>query len=1737
MADFDLTQTGQQVQDILDGAAMQSDLTAETERAEAAEQSLQGNIDAEKLRAEDAEQANASNIVSISSKIPAAASGSNQLADKAFVNSSIATATATYRGSYNEVADLSLSVDATHTQIAAALAGVIIEADNNDYCFVQVPTSDATPLQIASIERYKFDGAAWTYEYTLNNSGFTADQWAALNSGITSGLVAKLLSLPTNDELIQALATKQNVLVFDNVPTDGSTNPVKSGGIYTAINNEAAARAAAIAAIVALIPEAASALNQLADKAFVTSSISTATAVFKGTFNEVADLNLTVDATQAQIAAALAGAIIQADNNDYCFVQIPTSDATPLQIARTDRYKFNGTAWAYEYTLNNSGFTAAQWAAINSGITSLLKDKLIDLPTATELTAQLAAKQNTLTFDATPTAGSTNPVTSQGIKSAVDAEKLRAEGAEQANASNIVTINSKIPAAASGSNQLADKAFVNSSIATATATYRGSYNEVADLSLSVDATHTQIAAALAGVIIEADNNDYCFVQVPTSDATPLQIASIERYKFDGSSWTYEYTLNNSGFTADQWAALNSGITSGLVAKLLSLPTNDELTQELAAKQNVLTFDSTPTTGSNNPVTSNGIKAAIDTEAARAAAVEQGLKEDYDDLYQLYQTLSGGSIIPVAATDWPVSPLQQNVIYRVANSATPTAYSDYMYNGTTTILLATFTFPGIDATPTAGSPNLVTSGGVFANIGAFDISDYNKSGSTLATYADLTTALAALPLECQKGGMSVKFVQSSDNKYVQYRYMSSSTAAADFTNIANWQGVDNVPTNDSENLVKSGGVAKELGMPIYQTSWTNRTYRYDILPTPILSGEKYLMVVNSVTEGNTVQVALTNNAQNYQYFNVYVNEGENYKWFVADGDKNGITVSLSEGAGDISYTIYYDGIIPNMKTLNDDVTKLKSFDTDVAERIFDLKPTFILDNISCMIKSGTKSVDLGFQSSNIDRFASLLVKGTDVTVKFRRNITTAYVVVSQYSLNNDVPQVVFIPAFCDKVELSVPTNVASDLYLNVTLSDTDVTTQVSTIKGKDGTWKDSVNNNIKNLQYNNNICLDLGAVENATSADGTYTLSNTNTIVSTLVPIYTGKGKVLSFELPPNIKVAYNFYSSITAGAARDNYGANLVDGNKLITTHDYIFLMFSHTDNSVILPYEITDLESGVKVHITNVTPRIDYIHNTTYREYEKIDLTKLLVQRGSLNNNNGQFLFHVTRLFSDFIPVKPGSRLTLKSKVVENSFIQVFAFFYKIDESGNYTWLSNCQFKANTYNTWEKYAMTQPTSIDSVDVQVPTECNSVRFYFSHKDDNVLSASDINDDNIEIWCHTKDGFCEIKDNIIDFSNEPSINLLSAEWIQGGLNYSEGYSKYCMTASVFKVKEGQRLLIKHSNENKNYYVTVYGYNSINTSQEATNTFDIADTSAIYTVPSGVNYIRLAGRVASGYNPTKCVEDDWYIFDVTGDTLRLQHAEVYIEATHSGSYAQGMAIQNGYLFQGFADGTIDIYELSTKEKLQTLTVPAASDTQAPAMHCNNLTFGNKYNSGDTFGVLWVNNEEANTKMVGIRISLIDGTFSFEKVYEVLPPAIDTTSYQADDQYIDFSQKRLVQLCYTKDNAITQPSGGYGDLHISIYSWSGDFQESNFTLKDSFTFPILVMVQGGRLIDNTLYIASGAQINSITAFNILSCKPVGIVDLTRKCFNVDNELQGFDWCELGMFATSTKTDGNWKLYKVYL
>jgi len=80
---------------------------------------------------------------------------------------------------------------------------------------------------------------------------------------------------------------------------------------------------------------------------------------------------------------------------------------------------------------------------------------------------------------------------------------------------------------------------------------------------------------------------------------------------------------------------------------------------------------------------------------------------------------------------------------------------------------------VDETPTSGSDNLVKSGGVKEELvlgSVYDVSAHND-GTTFASLSALlsSSSLSTLiPTAVRKGGMSIKFVLTSDNKYVQWR---------------------------------------------------------------------------------------------------------------------------------------------------------------------------------------------------------------------------------------------------------------------------------------------------------------------------------------------------------------------------------------------------------------------------------------------------------------------------------------------------------------------------------------------------------------------------------------------------------------------------------------------------------------------------------------------------------------------------------------------------------------------------------------------------------------------------------------------------------------------------------------------------------------------------------------------------------------------------------------------------------
>ena len=144
-------------------------------------------------------------------------------------------------------------------------------------------------------------------------------------------------------------------------------------------------------------------------------------------------------------------------------------------------------------------------------------------------------------------------ISTVGQQAAIDSGITSTDVAQiTTNKNDITTINDKIPTQASSSNKLADKNFVNSSISTNTANFIGTFNSVAELE------------AYTGTVT---NNDYAFVISEDTAGNTVY----NRYKYTTAttpaSWQFEYALNNSSFTADQWAAINSGATTTNIGQI------------------------------------------------------------------------------------------------------------------------------------------------------------------------------------------------------------------------------------------------------------------------------------------------------------------------------------------------------------------------------------------------------------------------------------------------------------------------------------------------------------------------------------------------------------------------------------------------------------------------------------------------------------------------------------------------------------------------------------------------------------------------------------------------------------------------------------------------------------------------------------------------------------------------------------------------------------------------------------------------------------------------------------------------------------------------------------------------------------------------------------------------------------------------------------------------------------------
>lgn len=261
------------------------------------------------------------------------------------------------------------------------------------------------------------------------------------------------------------------------------------------------------------------------------------------------------------------------------------------------------------------------------------------------------------------------------------------------NANNISDIQDLIPNQATSSNQLADKDFVNSSIATNTANFIGTFNSVAELE------------AYTGTLT---NNDYAFVA--TTDAVGNTLYDRYKYNANTQEWLFEYELNNSSFTAVQWASINSGATSTNIGQITINSNNIANLQ--TNKQDVISDLTT--------IRSNALagKNASDTIATYGNIVTHNVSE--------FATSSQGALADTALQpNDNISELTNDVGY-ITSASLPIVNNgtlDIQVNGTS---VGTFTAN--------------QSGNTTANIVVPDSATWGNITGTLSNQTDLQNAL-------------------------------------------------------------------------------------------------------------------------------------------------------------------------------------------------------------------------------------------------------------------------------------------------------------------------------------------------------------------------------------------------------------------------------------------------------------------------------------------------------------------------------------------------------------------------------------------------------------------------------------------------------------------------------------------------------------------------------------------------------------------------------------------------------------------------------------------------------------------------------------------------------------------------------------------------------------------------------------------------------------------------------------
>lgn len=422
----------------------------------------------------------------------------------------------------------------------------------------QVDDSSTNPVENRAIADYVDSEISLVQDQVTVNTQNISNLESSKQNALVSGTNIKTINE-------QSILGSGNLDVGSDITVDSSVdslsdNPVENRAIYAFVTDMIDSVNDEINSINEKIPAQASSENQLADKDFVNSSISTATATFRGTFTDLSALQVT-----------------DGDLNDYAFYSHTDTAGNTIY----DRYKYTGLpetrvpdGYIERLTLNKTGGGASQ-VYINTGVKIASTDSIyavINVQTnnyaGSSIFGAMDNDGNFVNLSKTVGAG-----TSYEFRSNSGATNGRFNGSYDFEYSNGTVYKNSVFI----SNLVISS--VNADLYLYGNNNNGTYFNGVDYVNIGNFVVTDVDGKkkidLVPCTRTLDNMNGFYDLVSKQFLAPID-GTLNYTPVSTDKWAYEYSLNNSSFTADQWAAINSG----LVQKVTSTGYDANATQVL-----------------------------------------------------------------------------------------------------------------------------------------------------------------------------------------------------------------------------------------------------------------------------------------------------------------------------------------------------------------------------------------------------------------------------------------------------------------------------------------------------------------------------------------------------------------------------------------------------------------------------------------------------------------------------------------------------------------------------------------------------------------------------------------------------------------------------------------------------------------------------------------------------------------------------------------------------------------------------------------------------------------------------------------------------------------------------------------------------------------------------------------------------------------------------------------------------